>query len=43
MPPTVITHLDQVTTEWLTRVLVQSGALAGGAVAVFETEAGRGN
>ncbi len=43
MPPTVITHLDQVTAEWLTRVLVQSGALAGGAVAVFETEAGRGN
>lgn len=43
MPPTVITHLDQVTAEWLTGVLVQNDTLTDGAVTAFETEAGRGN
>ncbi len=39
----VITHIDQVTPEWLTAVLRRSGALSGGAVEAFEVDAGRGN
>lgn len=35
----VLTHPDQVTAEWLTRVLNRSGALADGEVAAFEMEA----
>jgi hypothetical protein len=42
-PLTVISSLEQVTPEWLTAVLSASGALAGGAVAAFEVESGRGN
>jgi len=39
----VITHIAQVTTEWLTAALAASGALTRGAVAAFEVDAGRGN
>jgi hypothetical protein len=39
----VITHLDQVTPEWLTAVLQRSGALLNGEVNGFEVEADRGN
>ena len=39
----VITHLEQVTAEWLTAVLRRSGALTQGAVVAFEAESGRGN
>lgn len=43
MPDDVITHLDQVTPEWLTAVLCRSGALARGAVEAFAVDTGRGN
>lgn len=39
----VITHIDQVTPEWLTAVLRRSGALSGGTVDAFDVDAGRGN
>ncbi len=42
-PDSVITNLDQVTTAWLTAVLRRSGALAHGAVASFDLDAGHGN
>ena len=35
----VLTHPDQVTAEWLTRVLTRSGALADGEVAALAMEA----
>lgn len=43
MQDEVITSLDQVTPEWLTAVLTNSGALTHGAVAAFEVDTGRGN
>lgn len=39
----VITHLEQLTPEWLTQTLAHSGALAHGTVAAFDVEASRGN
>jgi hypothetical protein len=39
----VITHLEQVTAEWLTGVLANSDALIQGAVAAFDLDIGRGN
>ena len=39
----VITHLDQVTSNWLTSVLSKSTALTDGAVAGFDVDTGRGN
>lgn len=39
----VITVLDQITTDWLTSVLSQSGALTRGAVQSFELDTGQGN
>lgn len=39
----VITHMDQVSTAWLTSVLRESGALTQGAVKSFEFGAGQGN
>ena len=39
----VITHIDEVTVEWLTAVLIQSGALTQGRVVSFEVDTGRGN
>ena len=43
MTDNVITHIEQVTTEWLTAALAASGALTRGAVASFELDAGQGN
>ena len=43
MPDEVITSLDQVTAEWLTGVLSNSGALTHGAVAAFDVDTGGGN
>jgi hypothetical protein len=43
MQDEVITSIDQVTTGWLTSVLLSSGALTNGAVAAFEVDRGRGN
>jgi len=43
MPAEVITHLEQVTPEWLTAVLSNSDALTTGAVAAFDVDRGRGN
>jgi hypothetical protein len=43
MSENVITHLEQVTNEWLTAVLTRSGALTQGAVARFDAADGRGN
>lgn len=43
MPNKVITSLDQVTTEWLTDVLSNSGVLTNGSVAAFDVDTGRGN
>jgi hypothetical protein len=40
---TVITSIEQVTVEWLTAVLTQSGVLTQGQVASFVADAGRGN
>ena len=39
----VITSLNQVTVEWLTSALTNSGALTRGAVAALEVHAGQGN
>lgn len=39
----VITNLEQVTPEWLTAVLSQSGALTKGTVVGFDVTGGRGN
>ncbi len=39
----VITHIDEVTVEWLTAVLIQSGALTWGQVASFAVDIGQGN
>ncbi|MFZ0545329.1 MAG: hypothetical protein WAM60_07820 [Candidatus Promineifilaceae bacterium] len=39
----VITNVDQITTEWLTAVLTNSGALTQGAVSAFELGTGQGN
>jgi hypothetical protein len=39
----VITSVDQVTTDWLTTVLSNSGALAQGSVLAFEVEVDEGN
>lgn len=43
MSDIVITHLDQVTPEWLTAVLGRSSALTSGKVIGYEVESGRGN
>lgn len=43
MEENVITHLEQVTPEWLTAVLTQSGALTQGTVAAVSIDTGRGN
>lgn len=43
MADEVITNLEQVTTEWLTTALTNSGALTRGAVAAFNVNTGRGN
>ena len=39
----VTTRLEQVTVEWLTLALSNSGALKEGVVATFDVAAGRGN
>jgi hypothetical protein len=39
----VITNLDQISADWLTSVLTQSGALTRGAVQSFELGTGQGN
>ena len=39
----VLTNFDEVTEEWLTSVLMGSGALTDGAVAAFDIAGGRGN
>jgi hypothetical protein len=39
----VITSVNQVTVEWLTSVLSESGALTSGAVTTFEVTPGQGN
>ncbi len=39
----IIISIDQVTTDWLTAALTNSGALTRGAVASFEVDAGHGN
>jgi hypothetical protein len=39
----IITHVDQVTSEWLTSVLLKSGALTEGQVTMFAVDTGRGN
>lgn len=39
----VITRVDQISTDWLTSVLIQSGALTRGAVQSFEFGTGGGN
>jgi hypothetical protein len=43
MSNNVITHLEQVTPEWLTAVLTQNGALTQGRVTGFDMADGRGN
>ncbi len=43
MPANVLTHPEQVTTEWLTAVLIHSNALQTGQVAAFTTGGGSGN
>jgi len=43
MPNQVITHIDQITTEWLTTALSKSGALTHGSVTSFELDTGRGS
>ncbi|MEJ2212200.1 MAG: hypothetical protein P8129_24690 [Anaerolineae bacterium] len=43
MPEQVITAPEQVTPEWLTAVLISSGALTEGIVTAFDAEAGQGN
>ena len=39
----MVSSLDQVSTEWLSAVLKQSGALTKGGVSAYETDLGRGN
>lgn len=39
----LISHIQQITKEWLTSVLTQSGALTQGTVSSFELNMGRGN
>ena len=41
MPNQVITHIDQVTTKWLTSALSKSEALTRGSVTSFELGTGR--
>jgi len=41
--PKVITHIDQVTSKWLTAVLKNSGGLRKGHVLSFEVDTGTGN
>ena len=41
MPKKVITHVDQVTPDWLTSVLINKRALITGAVAGFEVKTGQ--
>ena len=43
MSDDVITNLEQVTTDWLTAVLTQSGALKRGQVTAFQAESGGGH
>ncbi|MGQ0602923.1 MAG: hypothetical protein ACT4QE_14665 [Anaerolineales bacterium] len=43
MPSEVITQLEQVTPEWLTGALTNSGALTRGAVSAFDVDTGHGN
>lgn len=43
MPQRVITNLNQVTPEWLSSVLLDSGALTSGAVVTLDAVAGEGN
>lgn len=43
MSETVIVTLEQVTTEWLTTVLSNSGALTRGMVQAFDVDTGQGN
>jgi hypothetical protein len=43
MQENVITNLEQVTTEWLTAVLHENGALTQGTVTAITSDAGRGN
>ena len=43
MQDSLITSPDQVTVEWLTAVLLESGALTGGAVAAVDVNMGYGN
>jgi hypothetical protein len=43
MTDDVISHLEQVTAEWLTLVLTNSGALTRGAVTTFTVDTSRGN
>ena len=43
MSDPVITTMEQVTPDWLTRALRASGALTGGEVSRFDVDAGRGN
>jgi len=43
MPNQVITHIDQITTIWLTSALSKSEALTRGSVTSFELDSGRGN
>jgi len=39
----IISHVEQLTPDWLTHALITSGALTQGAVESFEVDAGRGN
>lgn len=43
MLSSIITHVEQLTLEWLTHVLKESGALTHGTVESFDVDTGRGN
>jgi Ecdysteroid kinase-like family len=43
MQDKVITHIEEVTAEWLTSVLLISGALSNGAVETFDLDRSQGN
>lgn len=43
MQDKVITSMDQITAEWLTSVLLSSGALTSGEVEAFDVDRGQGN
>jgi hypothetical protein len=43
LPDKVITHIEQVTSGWLTEVLANQGVLTAGEVTGFEVDRGRGN